>query len=137
MLVRARTLRQNLRFDNQRELELPVAKLRHVDHGYAVTSHSSQGATVDRVIVNADSMRSAKLVNRKQLYVSLSRAREDVQVFTDDLSTLERAAARNPNKKAAMEVVKPAPVTTELTPQPQRLTTQLPQQRTTSIGMRP
>jgi conjugative relaxase-like TrwC/TraI family protein len=129
--------RGKVRFDNQRELELPMAKLRHVDHGYAVTSHSSQGATVDRVIVNADSMRSAKLVNQKQLYVSLSRAREDVQVFTDDLSTLQRAAARNPNKKAAMEVVKPAPVTTELKPQPHQATTQLPQRQTASIGMRP
>jgi len=38
------------------------------------TSHAAQGAAVDRVIVNVDSMRSAQLVNRKQFYVSISRA---------------------------------------------------------------
>jgi UvrD-like helicase C-terminal domain len=127
----------NLRFDSKRELELPLGKLRHADYAYAVTSHSSQGATVDRVIVNADSMRSANLVNQKQLYVSISRAREDAQVFTDDLDTLRRAAGRNPIKKVALEVVKPAPVTTELQPAQVLQTTQPPQRRTTSIGMRP
>jgi conjugative relaxase-like TrwC/TraI family protein len=128
----------SLKFDNQREMEMPLRALRHIDHGYAVTSHSSQGATVDRVIVNADSMRSAKLVNQKQLYVSISRARHDAQVYTNDLNTLERAAGRNPSKKVAMEVVKPAPVTTELKPpQAQQTTTQLPRRQTTSIGMRP
>jgi conjugative relaxase-like TrwC/TraI family protein len=124
-----------LRFDNKREIKLPLAKLRHTDYGYASTSHSAQGATVDRVIVNADSMRSAKLVNQKQLYVSISRAREDAQVYTDDLRALERAAGRDPRKAVAMEVVKPAPPTTEL--KPRQSTTELTQQRTTSIGMRP
>jgi ATP-dependent exoDNAse (exonuclease V) alpha subunit len=90
----------SLRFDNKRELQLPLAKLHHVDYGYASTSHSSQGATVDRVIVNADSMRSARLVNQKQLYVSISRAREDAQIFTDDLEALRRAAGRDSRKAA-------------------------------------
>jgi ATP-dependent exoDNAse (exonuclease V) alpha subunit len=39
----------SLKFDNRRELTIPLAQLRHVDHGYASTSHASQGATVDRV----------------------------------------------------------------------------------------
>jgi hypothetical protein len=129
--------RARLRFDNNREIELPLAKLRHTDYGYAVTSHSSQGATVDRVIINVDSMRSAKLVNQPQFYVSISRPRHDAQVFTNDLQALERAVGRNPSKKVAMEVVKPAPVTTELKPQPQQVTTPLTQRRTTSSGMRP
>jgi len=55
-----------LRFDNKRELALPCSELRHVDYGFASTSDTAQGATVDRVIVNADSMRNAQLVNRKQ-----------------------------------------------------------------------
>jgi hypothetical protein len=124
-----------LHFDNNRELELPLAKLRHVDHGYAVTSHSSQGATVDRVIANVDSMRSAKLVNQPQVYVSISRARHDAQVFTNDLQTLERAVGRRPSKKVAMEVVKPAAPTQSL--KPQRETTELKPQQTTSFGYRP
>ena len=109
-----------LRFDNRRELTLPLAQLRHVDHGYASTSHAAQGATVDRVIVNADSMRSAQLVNRRQFYVSISRARHDAHVYTDDAEALRRAVGRDPRKAAALDTIKPARATTEL--QPQRAT---------------
>jgi conjugative relaxase-like TrwC/TraI family protein len=106
----------SLKFDGGRELSLPLSQLRHIDYGYASTSHSAQGATVDRVIVNADSMRSHKLVNQPQFYVSISRARHDVRVFTDDVQALERAVGRNPRKAVAMEVIKPPHPTTELKP---------------------
>src|SRR5206468_7953487 len=46
-------------------------------HGYAVTSHSSQGKTVDDVLLVASS-RSFAAVNREQFYVSISRGRERV-----------------------------------------------------------
>ena len=53
---------------------------RHIITVTPVTSFSSQGSTVDRAIVNDDSMRSARLMNREQQYVSISRARIDVHV---------------------------------------------------------
>lgn len=37
-------------------------RLRHIDHGYASTSHSAQGATVDHVIVDIDTRLSPELV---------------------------------------------------------------------------
>ena len=126
-----------IRFDNQRELNLPLSQLRHIDHGYTSTSHSAQGATVDRVIVNVDSMRSHKLVNQQQFYVSISRARYDAQVFSDDLKTLERAVGKDQKKSVAMEVVKPAPPTTELRPAQALNTTELKPQTTGSFGYRP
>jgi conjugative relaxase-like TrwC/TraI family protein len=126
-----------IRFDNQRELKLPLTQLRHIDHGYTSTSHSAQGATVDRVIVNVDSMRSHKLVNQQQFYVSISRARHDVQVFTDDLKTLERAVGREPKKSVAMEVIKPASPTTEIKPAQALNTTELKPQPTRSFSYRP
>ena len=52
-------------------------------HGYAVTSHSSQGKTVDDVLLVASS-KSFPAINREQFYVSISRGRENVQIFTDD-----------------------------------------------------
>ncbi|HEX4209197.1 MAG TPA: AAA family ATPase, partial [Candidatus Binataceae bacterium] len=107
-----------LRFDNKRDLALPLAQFRHVDYGYASTSHAAQGATVDRVIVNIDSMRSAQLVNRKQFYVSISRARHDAKIYTDDLQALLRAIAREPRKAVALETVKATRPTTELRQQP-------------------
>jgi ATP-dependent exoDNAse (exonuclease V) alpha subunit len=38
--------------DNGKEVSVASDRLRHIDHGYASTSHSAQGATVDRVIVD-------------------------------------------------------------------------------------
>ncbi len=121
-----------LRFDNQRELSVNLSQLRHVDHGYASTSHAAQGATVDRVIVNVDSMRSAQLVNRKQFYVSISRARQDARVYTDDAQALRRAVGRDQRKEVALEVVKTRP-TQQL--QPEAQTQKLPQQQTTGISI--
>jgi hypothetical protein len=87
---------------------------------------------VDRVIVNVDSMRSAQLVNRKQFYVSISRARQDARVYTDDAQALRRAVRRNQRKDVALEMVNPRP-TQHL--QPERPTQALQQQRSTGISM--
>ncbi len=92
-----------LRMDDGREIKAAVRRLRHIDYGYASTSHSSQGATVDRVIVNIDTARSAELVNRKQFYVSISRARHGVTVYTDDSSALRHAVGRTREKSIALE----------------------------------
>lgn len=92
-----------LRMDDGREVKAAVSRLRHIDFGYASTSHSSQGATVDRVIVNIDTARSAELVNRKQFYVSISRARCGVTVYTDDRRALQHAVGRTREKSIALE----------------------------------
>src|SRR3984957_15455102 len=72
-------------------------------HGYAVTSHSSQGKTVDEVLLVASS-RSFGAVNREQFYVSISRGRERVQVFTDDPELLPRRVSDSHERKAAVEL---------------------------------
>jgi len=46
----------------------------HLDYGYAVTSHSSQGQTADRVLIHVDTEKSELLVNNRFAYVSVSRA---------------------------------------------------------------
>jgi ATP-dependent exoDNAse (exonuclease V) alpha subunit len=92
-----------LRTDTGREVNAALHRLRHIDYGYASTSHSSQGVTVDRVIVNVDTLRSIELVNRKQFYVSISRARDEVTIYTDDRRTLRHAVNRNREKSVALE----------------------------------
>ena len=85
------------------QLTLWARDLRHIDHGYASTSHSPKGATVDRVIVDIDTRLSAELVNRKQFYVSISRARKAVAIYTNDRSQLPRALNRSREKSMALE----------------------------------
>jgi hypothetical protein len=72
-------------------------------HGYAVTSHSSQGKTVDEVLLVASS-KSFAAVNREQIYVSISRGRERVHVFTDDSELLARRVTDSHERKAAIEL---------------------------------
>ncbi|HUI08294.1 MAG TPA: MobF family relaxase [Verrucomicrobiae bacterium] len=72
-------------------------------HGYAVTSHSSQSKTVDDVLVVASS-RSFGAVNREQFYVSISRGRKGVHVFTDDAELLARRVGDSHERKAAIEL---------------------------------
>ena len=43
-----------LRLDNDRSMSFDPQRHPHLDHGYAVTSYSSQGQTADRVLINVD-----------------------------------------------------------------------------------
>jgi conjugative relaxase-like TrwC/TraI family protein len=95
-----------VRMDSGKEFSAKLQTLRHIEHGYATTSHSSQGATVDTVLVNVDTERSATLVNQKQLYVSISRARHDAQIYTNDKEALEKAVSRDVQKSTALEAVR-------------------------------
>ena len=72
-------------------------------HGYAVTSHSSQSKTVDEVLLVASS-RSFAAVNQQQFYVSISRGRERVHIFTDDAELLARRVTDSHERKAAVEL---------------------------------
>ena len=92
-----------MRLDNGTEMTAALDRLRHIDHGYASTSHSAQGATVDRVIVDIDTRLSPELVNRKQFYVSISRARNSVTIYTNDQASLGYAVNRNREKAMAIE----------------------------------
>ena len=92
-----------LRLDSGKECSIARNRLRHIDHGYASTSHSAQGATVDRVIVNIDTQ-LAELVNSKQFYVSISRARNSLAIYTDDQTQLARAVSRSREKSTAINI---------------------------------
>ena len=49
--------------------------------GYAVTSHSSQGQTADRVLIHANTELGSKdLLNNRTAYVAVSRSAYDAQM---------------------------------------------------------
>lgn len=94
--------------DSGRAVTFDASQMRHFDHGYAVTSHSSQGLTADRVFVNIDSLAHRDLVNQRFAYVAVSRAANDVQLFTDDASKLTQRLTHTVSKTSAMELGFPA-----------------------------
>lgn len=71
-------------------------------HGYAVTSHASQGKTVDEVLLVASS-RSLPAVHRQQFYVSISRGRERCRIFTDDKELLRQHVGRGHDRRAVLD----------------------------------
>ena len=52
-----------IRIDSRREVRFNIREHPHLDHGYAVTSHSSQGQTADRVLIHVDTDKSELLDN--------------------------------------------------------------------------
>ncbi len=77
---------------------------RHFDHGYAVTSHSSQGLTAERVLVNADTGVHPNLLNSRFGYVSISRASHEATLFTDDITKVNSQLSADFSKTSALEV---------------------------------
>ncbi|TCK68478.1 MobF family relaxase [Acidipila rosea] len=76
--------------------------MRHLDHGYAVTSHSSQGLTSERVIVNMDTEVHPELMSSRFAYVSVSRASHDAQIYTNDAASLAGKLSQDVSKSAAI-----------------------------------
>jgi conjugative relaxase-like TrwC/TraI family protein len=92
------------RLDNNRRVEFDAQQHRHFDHGYAVTSHSSQGLTAERVLVNADTGVHPDLLNSRFGYVSISRASHEATLFTDDMAKLNPQLSAAVSKTSALEV---------------------------------
>jgi ATP-dependent exoDNAse (exonuclease V) alpha subunit len=97
------------RLDNNRRIEFNASEHRHFDHGYALTSHSSQGLTAERVLVNADTGVHPELLNSRFGYVSISRASHDATVFTDDATKLGQQLGSEISKTSALHVAQ-API---------------------------
>ena len=80
------------------------AWFRGFTHGYATTSHASQGKTVDRgLLLMADAGIAAG--NLKQAYVSNSRFRESQMIYTSDRAAAREAMMRTADRKLALELV--------------------------------
>jgi ATP-dependent exoDNAse (exonuclease V) alpha subunit len=94
----------SVRLDSGRELRFNIREHAHLDHGYAVTSHSSQGQTAERVLIHVDTEKSELLVNNRFAYVSVSRAQHDAQIYTNDRSQLPRSLSRESSQRTATEV---------------------------------
>ncbi len=91
-----------LKMDGGRDVQLDPREHPHLDHGYAVTSHSSQGQTAERVLIHVDTELPAKdLLNSRMAYVAVSRGAEDAQVYTNDREKLPEALGHDVSHESA------------------------------------
>jgi len=92
--------------DKEKTVTFDPVTMRHFDHGYSVTSHSSQGLTAERVLVNMDTEVHPELISRRFAYVSVSRASHDAQIFTNDAANLAESLSRDVSKGSAIDFAK-------------------------------
>jgi conjugative relaxase-like TrwC/TraI family protein len=70
--------------------------------GYAVTSYGSQGKTVDHVLFSDSTIKAA--TNAQQWYVTISRGRRGIRIFTPDKIQLRENLVRSGHRPLAMEL---------------------------------
>jgi hypothetical protein len=76
----------------------------HLAHGYVVTSHASEGKTVDKVFIG-ESSQSFPATNQRSFYVPVTRGREQAVIFTDNKEELLRAVQRPDQPLSATELL--------------------------------
>lgn len=81
------------------------ASYRQFVRGYAVTSYGSQGKTVDHVLFADSAIRAA--TNSKQWYVTISRGRKSVRIFTPDKTALRKHVTRSGDRPLGLDVLPP------------------------------
>jgi hypothetical protein len=69
--------------------------------GYAVTSYGSQGKTVDYVLFSDSMVKAA--TSAEQWYVSISRGRRGIRIFTPDKEQLRENIRRSSHRQLATE----------------------------------
>src|SRR5208283_73262 len=94
--------RLTVKMDDGRTVNFDPARMGHFDHGYAVTSHSSQSLTESRVLVNMDTNSFSELLNPRFAYVSISRASQDAHIYTNDAATLAQHLSIDVSKTSAL-----------------------------------
>jgi hypothetical protein len=98
-----------VRLDTGRAIAFNIRENPHLDYGYAVTSHSSQGQTADRVLIHVDTEQGGeKLVNRRLAYVAVSRGRYDAQIYTNEKTALAEGLGRDVSRRSALESTRAA-----------------------------
>jgi ATP-dependent exoDNAse (exonuclease V) alpha subunit len=88
--------------NGNRTVELPANGPLHVDHAYAITVHSSQGLTADRVLIDASTR--SKTTSKDVFYVAISRAQHEARIYTDDRTRLPIVVDREHRKEAALDL---------------------------------
>lgn len=77
----------------------------HFKHGYVSTSVASQGKGVDNVFIAQSSTSFGKASSLEQFYVSVSRGKQGVSIFTDDAEGLKRQVQKSQMRQSATELI--------------------------------
>jgi conjugative relaxase-like TrwC/TraI family protein len=77
----------------------------HIAHAHCITSHASQGKTVDEVFISQPSG-TFPATDLKQFYVSVSRGRDHCHIYTDDKQALMEHVSHIGDRQSAIELTR-------------------------------
>jgi conjugative relaxase-like TrwC/TraI family protein len=80
-----------------------LKEFRQFVRGYAVTSYASQGKSVDFVLFSDSAVRAA--TNNQQWYVTISRGKKGIHIFTGDKEVLRENITRSGDRPLALDAV--------------------------------
>ena len=81
-------------YDDGREATVNLSGNQYADYAWVRTTYSSQGKTADRVLAVME-----RNISRESFYVSVSRAKHYLTLYTPDLAELTRRAQRSTSKE--------------------------------------
>jgi hypothetical protein len=104
-LVTVKQIHADGRIDLNDGRTLPK-QYRQFVRGYAVTSYAAQGKTVDYVLFSDSAVKAA--TNEQQWYVTISRGRKGVKIFTADKIQLRQNIAHSGHRTLALDMTSSA-----------------------------
>ncbi|CAN5419829.1 hypothetical protein BH10PSE19_BH10PSE19_00020 [soil metagenome] len=87
------------------DIQLKEHKQQHWDHAYFMTGYSAQGSSIHRIFLNAESYRK-NLISQPAITVAVTRAIQDITIYTDDKAQLLKRIETNLGlKTSALETI--------------------------------
>ena len=71
--------------------------------GYAITSYASQGKSVDQVLFSDSAVKAA--TSQQQWYVTISRGKKGIHIFTSDKEQLRENITRSGNRLSVLDLL--------------------------------
>jgi ATP-dependent exoDNAse (exonuclease V) alpha subunit len=72
----------------------------YIDHAYCLSEYKSQGATIDRLVWHAPSTGN---ISSNSFYVAITRCKNEVAVYTDDVEKLQRKVKEEQMKYSTLD----------------------------------
>ncbi len=91
-----------IEYDNGKREVIDLNKPQNLDHTLVTTTYSSQGKTANRVLVSAT---SDKTLSKESFYVAASRAKYNLDIYSQDKKKLLEKAKQSQAKQNPLEVL--------------------------------
>ena len=88
--------------NNNKEKTINIRNYNYIDHAYAVTTHKSQGMTIDQVISDV----SAQKTNYNEVYTAVTRGKTEYTIYTDNKDKFYDKIQNEQTKTTTLESTK-------------------------------